>query len=256
VEVEFYCIFPLVWWCFKRAPWLTAAGAIAIAWAWRAWFAHCCYSGLFAQYEENLPGYLDIFAIGMLTSYAFVRYGDRLKNSAARFAGPLVALAGFACAIGLLQNLFDYRMADQWAGVWQIDKRPLLGAAFSLVAFGSLVSPRWWQVVLDNVVLRFLATISYNLYLYHQLIARDLLKWHVPPYPGDQHYFPGWELRYTQVAFSLTILQATIVTYFFERPLLHVPAPRLVRSPRGELSIAWSQRSGNAAARSSKPRSP
>ena len=35
VEVEFYCIFPIVWWAFRRQPWGTAAAMIAIAWAWR-----------------------------------------------------------------------------------------------------------------------------------------------------------------------------------------------------------------------------
>jgi peptidoglycan/LPS O-acetylase OafA/YrhL len=68
VEVEFYALFPLLWWCFKRLPWLTAATMIAVAWWWRLAMAQCCYATLFAQYEENLPGYLDIFAFGMISA--------------------------------------------------------------------------------------------------------------------------------------------------------------------------------------------
>jgi peptidoglycan/LPS O-acetylase OafA/YrhL len=252
VEVEFYCIFPLVWWCFRRSAWLTAAVMIAIAWAWRAWLAHCCYTTIFAQYEENLPGYLDIFAFGMMSAYVFVRFGERWRASVLRFAAPVVAIAGIALLVAMLRDLFGFRLADQWAGVWQIDKRPLLGAAFAIVALGSLASPRWWQVLLDNPPLRFLATISYNLYLYHQIVARELLSWHVPPYSGDQHYFPGWELRYTQVAFAATIVQAAAVTYLFERPLLRLEPPGLVRTPDGALRITWNaKRSAEAA--SSKP---
>ena len=81
VEVEFYCIFPLIWACFKRQPWITAAGMIAIAWIWRAAMAQCCYDTLFSQYEENLPGYLDIFAFGMIGAYAFARFGERWRAS-------------------------------------------------------------------------------------------------------------------------------------------------------------------------------
>jgi peptidoglycan/LPS O-acetylase OafA/YrhL len=246
VEVEFYCIFPLVWWCFKRRPWITAAAMIAVAWAWRFWFAHCCYTTLFSQYEENLPGYLDIFAFGMLSAYLFTRYGARLNASRWRPFMPLVAIAGFALLAGLLQNLYDFRFADQWSGVWQIDKRPLLGAAFSIVALGSLVSPRWWQAALDNVLFRFLATISYNLYLYHQLVARELLAWHVPNYGGDPHADPGWQVRYTEIAFATSIAEATLVTYLFERPILRLPSPRLVDGKPRALHQPWNS---NASAR-------
>lgn len=229
VEVEFYLIFPLIWWCFKRKPWLTAAVMIAIAWAWRAYMAQCCYLTLFEQWEENVPGYLDIFAFGMIAAYVFTRFGDRWRASRARYAAPLVALAGVALLVGLLQNLYGHRFDDQWSGVWQIDNRPWLGFAFAVVAVGSLASPRWWQVLLDNLPLRFMAAISYNLYLYHQLVARELLTHHFPPYRGDPHEDAQWKLRYTEAAFAITIAQAALVTYCFERPLLRLREPRGLR---------------------------
>jgi peptidoglycan/LPS O-acetylase OafA/YrhL len=224
IEVEFYLCFPLIWWCFKRRPWLTAAAMVAIAGLWRAALAQCCYSGLFTPYEENLPGYLDIFAFGLLAAYLFVRFGGRWQTSRARFAGPLVAIAGVAMLVTLLENLYAYRFHDQWSGVWQIDNRPLLGAAFALMALGWLVSPRWWQLLLDNPALRFMAAISYNLYLYHQMIARELLVHHIPPYANaaGAHFDRTWQLNYTKAAFAITIAQAALVTYCFERPLLRV----------------------------------
>ncbi|HTU83626.1 MAG TPA: acyltransferase [Candidatus Acidoferrales bacterium] len=254
VEVEFYCIFPLVWWLFRRGPWPTAAGMILLAWAWRAWWAHCCYSTFFPSYEENLPGYLDVFAFGMISSHLFVRYGDRLRTTAWRYAGIAVAAAGVALLVLLLQRLFDFRAVDQWAGVWQINKRPLLGLGFALTALGFLVAPQWWQSLLVNPPLRFLAVISYNLYLYHQIVARELLRRHIPPFVGDPQYDPVWQVRFTVVAPTVAILQAALVTYLVERPLLRLPPPRLVRRSDGALRIAWTS-SANAATRSPKPRS-
>jgi peptidoglycan/LPS O-acetylase OafA/YrhL len=231
VEVEFYCVFPLVWWCFARRPYLTAGGMIAIAWAWRVWMAHCCYNTLFPTYEENLPGYLDIFAFGMISAYLFVRLSARPRATLQRNLAALVAIGGFAMLWELLESVFDFRFAEQWAGVWQIHGRPLFGLAFALIALGSLLSPRWWQILLDNPPLRFLATISYNLYLYHQMIAREMI-WHqVPPYRGDPHYDTQWQVRYTELAFAATIAFATVVTYCFERPLLRIRGPRGTRSP-------------------------
>jgi peptidoglycan/LPS O-acetylase OafA/YrhL len=225
VEVEFYCIFPLVWWCFRRQPWVTAGAMIAIAWWWRAALATCCYTNLFTPYEENLPGYLDIFAFGMISAYAYVRFVGAWRFEAVRYAALLMAIGGVGALVALLENMYAMRFYDQWAGTWQIGGRPLLGAAFAVVALGSLVSPRWWQVLLDNPLLRFLAAISYNLYLYHQLIAREMLARHLPPYAGDPHFDPAWQRRYTEAVFALTIAQAALVTYCFERPLLRVRQP-------------------------------
>jgi peptidoglycan/LPS O-acetylase OafA/YrhL len=229
VEVEFYCVFPLIWWAFRRQPWLTAAAMIALAWMWRAGLAHCCYSTIFAQYAENLPGYLDIFAFGMLGAQLFVLERQRNLNRLRNLA-PLVAIGGFAMLGYLLAECFAYRFYDQWSSVWQIDHRPLLGLAFSLMALGSLFSPRWWQIVLDNRPLRFLAAISYNLYLYHQLIAREMLWQHLPPYNGDPHYDPQWQIRYSEAAFVVTVGFAAAVTYGFERPLLRLRYPRRRRN--------------------------
>jgi peptidoglycan/LPS O-acetylase OafA/YrhL len=231
IEVEFYCVFPLIWWAFARRPWLTAGAMIAIAWIWRAWLAHCCYATLFPQYEENLPGYLDIFAFGMLSAFVFVARRDLLRAPAIRGVAPLIATGGFVALWLLLTNCYAYRFNDQWAGVWQIDRRPLLGIAFSAMALGSLASPQWWQILLDNAPLRFLAAISYNLYLYHQITARELLWHHVPPYTRNPHYDREWQARYTELAFALAIAVAMAATYLFERPLLRLRGPRNAREP-------------------------
>lgn len=222
VEVEFYCIFPSIWWCFRRRPIVTAGTMMVIAWIWRSSLAWCCYTSLFTSYEENLPGYLDIFAFGMLASYAFVTTTLRPHGAAVRRLAPLVAGCGFAAFVALMASCYADRSADQWAGVWQIDRRPLLGAAFFLIALGSLLSPSRWQILLDNPPLRYLAIISYNLYLYHQLIARELLSHAVPPYDGDPHYDAGWQARYSALAAGVALFVATIVTYAVERPLLQL----------------------------------
>lgn len=226
VEVEFYCIFPIVWWCFKRRPALTFVAILALAWAWRAYLARCCYATHFPEWEENLPGYIDIFACGMACAYGYVRFGKRVRESRQRWAGTLLAVLGWIALVMLLQSLYGFRNVDQWQGVWQIDRRPLLGLAFAAIAFGSLVSPRWWTWWLDNAPLRFMAAISYNLYLYHQMIAREMLAHRFPPYAGlDQHADATWELQYSYLALIATIAQATLFTYAFERPLLRLRQP-------------------------------
>ncbi len=224
-EVEFYLIFPLLWLGFRRHPWLVASGMIAVAILWRAGTAACCYHTLFPMYSENLPGYLDIFACGMLAAMLYCRYTERVDASPYRRVAPLLALAGAVAFVMLLQNLFAHRHDDQWAVVWQIWRREWFGVAFAAIALGALWSARAWQHVLANRVLVFCGVISYNLYLYHQMLARELLWHHLPPYPPDYHLDPQWQVTYTIVAFAVTIAQAWLVTVLVERPLLKVPDP-------------------------------
>jgi|SRR5579884_124545 len=226
VEVEFYAIFPLLWFAFSRLPWLTAAAMTAIAVLYRVHAAQCCYHTSMELLIFNLPGYLDVFAAGMLSSLLYVRW----NGVRAPWRAPLAsaaALAGFALFALLLQNLWATRMADQWSTVWQIAHRTPVACAFALMAVGSLLAPPLWQRCLANPVLLFFAAISYNLYLYHQMLARLLLRWRVPNFAGrDPHADPHWQVTYTLVAFAVTIAQATLVTYAFERPLLRVPLER------------------------------
>lgn len=233
VEVQFYLVFPLVWWCFSRRPAVTAAAMIALALIWRHWAHACCYSSGFPLMVENLPGYTDVFAFGMLGALLFARFGDRVRGSRLRFAAPVVAAFGIVLLVFLLQNLFAFRAADQWSMVWQLNDRTLLAFAFAAIALGFLWSARPLQRVLANRPLTFLALISYNLYLYHQMIARELVKWQLPPHGPAPQQDPRWQLHYTIVAFVVTIAQAAIVTYLFERPLLRLPQPRLSRHVAG-----------------------
>ncbi len=233
VEVEFYALFPLIWYAFRRAPLATAAIMIGISIAWRAWTYHCCDINTFALLSENLPGYLGIFACGMLSAWSFVRFGHRLRAARVSLMMPGMMIAGIVALGTLLITLFNQRTLPQWEAFGQIYTRELYGLAFAAIAFGSLCAPARWQVLLANAPLRFLAIISYNLYLYHQLVARLLVSAHLPPYRGDPHVSPSWGLRYTIVAFVVTVAQAAIVTYAFERPLLQLREPRLIIARRG-----------------------
>ena len=110
MEVEFYLIFPLLWWSFRRWPWLTAAAMIAIAGVWRAELEQCCFATLFAQWSENLPGYLDLFAFGMLCAYVYVRFGGTLRARVG-YAGPIVTIAGVVLLGGTLGESLRVRQA-------------------------------------------------------------------------------------------------------------------------------------------------
>lgn len=224
VEVEFYAIFPLLWLAFRRAPFLTATGMVVAAQIYRTYAASCCWSTSMGLLVENLPGYLDIFAFGMIAAYLYVRWRERAQAPAPQRWALLASLGGFVLIVLLMQNLWAMRAADQWDVAWAIHLRSLLGLAFALAALGALLAHVRWQQILANRMLLFFGLVSYNLYLYHQMLARELLAWHVLSYQGsDPKFDPHWQLQYTLLAFALTIAQAALFTYAFERPLLRLP---------------------------------
>ncbi|MDE2481431.1 MAG: acyltransferase [bacterium] len=228
VEVEFYALFPLVWWCFRRAPIATWLAMIAFSFAWRAYALHCCAATTMPLLSENLPGYLDILGSGMLCAWLYVRFGARARERGSRVM-PLVALAGAVALVALLEWTYGQRLEANWEVASQVATRPIFGLAFVALAFGALCSPDAWQRLLANRPLRFLAIVSYNLYLYHQMIARELVRVHVPAYHGDPHFDPHWQLWYTVVASLGSIAFAAAITYGFERPLLTLREPRLTQ---------------------------
>lgn len=222
VEVQFYAIFPLLWFAFRRQPVVTALAMTLAALAWRSQAQHCCTDHLLDAID-NLPGYLDIFAAGMLAAYAYVAAKPLLARRWVAPVASLVCAAGFACLVLLLENLWSTRTVDQWSTVWQIVNRTWIGFAFAAVALGALFAGRFAGAVLANPLLLFLGVVSYNLYLFHQVIARLMVTWHIPPYAtANPHDDPHWQLAYTWAAFALTIAQAALVTYAFERPLLRL----------------------------------
>ena len=236
IEVEFYLIFPLTWWCFSRRPFMTGFAMMAIALVWRVHAAHCCFNDQMPLLVENLPGYLDIFACGMLSAWVFARFGRAMRAPHYSAIMPLLAIGGGYLLCILLYGMYTHRLDPQWQTAQQIYTRVFYGFTFGAIAIGSLTAPRLWQVLLANPPLRFMAYISYNLYLYHQMVARLMLDHHIPPYLGDPHFDPDWQVRYSILAFIITIVQAALVTYLIERPLLRLPEPRLLFAARGHSS--------------------
>ncbi len=219
VEVEFYAIFPLMWWCFRRARWLTVAASVAISLAWRLHAAACCAHAGIVNLDQDLPAFLSCFAIGMLTASLFLEAHARWNEPLRSTVGVAGFTAGTLASIALLQSLYAFRFANQWAAVWSATHRDLLALSFAAIAFGALLSPRPLQRLLANRPLVFFGAISYALYLYHQMVARELLFYHVPQYLGTPQYDPLWQREFTIAAMLLAVAIATALTYWFERPV-------------------------------------
>lgn len=223
VEVQFYVIFPLVAAAFLRWPLPTWAALCVAAGAWRqgvqAWWAQDLRFLM-----DQLPGYLDLFATGMLAAVAIVWLRAR-EAALARWA-PAFTLAAVGALVALDQlarGLWASRIDNPtWPWGWQVDHRLHLALAFFVLAVASSRAAAGWRAWLAAPAMAFLSTISYNLYIWHQYLAREMAyRWHVPPAAtADPHADPAWQLWFTVNAMAVAVAFAAAITYGFERPLL------------------------------------
>lgn len=234
VEVQFYLLFPLVCWAFLRQPVWTYAALCVGAIAWRGGvqaFGMLDYRLLLDQ----LPGYVDFFANGLMAAYVIVHLRRHFGEPGAwrwlYTAGAAAALLAFGL---LLQGLFESRIGSlTWPWDWQVENRTFLGFAFLALGVCSAFAVTPWRRALANPLFVFFSTISYNLYIYHQLIARELMSRRIPaPTTVDPHADPNWAVPFMAYAIVLSVGWAALVTYAFERPLLKKGPPWVLKPVR------------------------
>jgi peptidoglycan/LPS O-acetylase OafA/YrhL len=237
VEVQFYVLFPAICWAFRRLPLGTYFALCVIALAWRFGVTETFPASDSSYWLNQLPGYIDFFANGMLAAYALVMWRAKPGPAPSPWLLTLVAMSGFGALGWLMKDVYDVRYhMDFWPVGWQVAHRTYLGMAFFVIACASVGAVRPWRKLFSNAALAFVSTVSYNLYIWHQVIARLLYNHHIPaPTTADPHADPTWQWQFMVLSMSVSLLFAAIVTYGFERPLLR-------HGVRGVFGPLWRQR--------------
>ena len=222
VEVQFYVLFPVLSLVFLRWPVITALVMSATAMFYRIEVSHDSFFA--GQLIEQLPAYLDMFGCGMFTAwlYVFLRNREFMQTATARAGATALAILGFAVLVALMENLFAFRYTENAFTNWKVVHRTWLAFDCLGIALGSLFAVPLWKRLLANPILIFCSLVSYNWYIYHQVVARELWWHHIPRWAGtDPHYDPHWQLVYSLVAFPAGLILATLATYGFERPIMN-----------------------------------
>jgi peptidoglycan/LPS O-acetylase OafA/YrhL len=236
IEIQYYVIFPVLIALFLRAPLWVAGLMTAIAVGYRIRIGECCRTPVFDHNLGQLLGFFDFFAAGMLCAFAYVWLGAR-KPRLARLR-PLwtaIAVAGFAWMTLLFANVTAHRWEPEFASWWLIRNGTFLAVAIFTSALGSLLALPAWRRVLANPVLTFLAAISYNLYLWHQVVFRWVATWSFIPHAPDMtRGDPAWGWIVALCGLGIALGVASLVTYALERPLLRMDPDHFARrfSPR------------------------
>lgn len=223
VEMQFYLIFPLLAKAMKKRPAITAGAMMLIAWTYRICVAQFATDTNILI--NQMPAFLDVYAIGMLGAIGFCRM-RRWMQGARRYERLIVyalSIAVFAAGVHVLIAILKAQSTASLNGhealrLSQMEMRLPLAITLGLMMFAAAYWPHMLQKLLDNRLMRFLSTISMNLYIWHQVLAVQMrMAWF--PDTNLLHTDRHLQSAYTLLCISVAVLAAMAVTFGIEQPV-------------------------------------
>ncbi|MBP3703923.1 MAG: acyltransferase, partial [Clostridia bacterium] len=231
-EMQFYLIFPLLARLFRRFPLQTWICMNIAAQLFISFFAHTADGGADSFMINRLPAFLGVFANGMLAAYfcCFLRKDTAaLPQKAVKRLATGISIFLFCALVCMLKDGLNRAGSIQR---WQVDYRFCFSLFVCVLILALDHAHRPLQFVFSCKPVRFLAAISYNLYLWHAPVLLQLKALRIPWYPdapegasawpqsaSSESWHRAWQFRYVAVFWLVTLLLAALITYLFEEPL-------------------------------------
>lgn len=219
VEMQFYLIFPLLARGFKRSPLFTYAAMCLTAFAFRSYAASLKDpTPLFNQ----MPAFLDVYANGFVAASCFISLKRKLNED--KWTKLFMTALAFISFILLLDIAYKQALSPSiyYIQIGQMAIRYKLSLVLSMFMLGLCFANAPLQLIFSNRLMTFLGAISFQYYIWHQVIALRLKKWGIPGSKFSNPHQIGdtkWQIAYVALVLLLSVALAALLTYFFEQPL-------------------------------------
>ena len=220
VEVQFYLIFPLLAKWFQKKPLLTYSSMTLIG-----LISSDIISKNFTHltqgfYVNHTLTFFSVFANGMLGAWAYMSVTKSTPPiKAEQFFYVLMTIGGLL----LFKILCEHHMGFPNGQQWQVKYRFALSLVYLLILFGVLMTQQYCRFLLGNRFMKFLAGISFNLYIWHQYIAVKLKEFRIPYWEGNtppnQLDDKPWMWKYMLLCILISLVVAILTTYLIEKPI-------------------------------------
>ncbi len=214
----FYLFFPILRKLFLKHPVITSAAMLWIQGLVTVWllanFENPDIDMLFNQF----PAFIGVLCIGFIAASCFSYLGRKkiIENPYFRILSTTLGILAFV----LIGFLLKYQTKQPNFRYSQVILRiPLCVLAACVIIFLGLGIKFPFRKLLG-----FLSSISFNLYLWHQMLA-VLIKYtlKIPYWSGDTPpnmlYDEAWMHKYNLIAWCAALIAAVAVTYLFEKPV-------------------------------------
>ncbi len=219
IEMQFYLLFPLISAWFKKMPVFAYVTMTAAAMLFRRYAAG---QTTIDMYINQLPAMLDVYANGMLAALFTAELEKHEQNKTTRMFFFIVSMFGFLILWRLIQTHYTELFPMEARKLGQLEHRFELSAAGGLILVSGESSFLLYKRLFSNTVTRFLSGISFNAYIWHQVLAVKIKEWKIPNYISENPASAGempWQLSYTLMCFVLSLAIAAALTYLFEIPI-------------------------------------
>ena len=218
VEMQFYLLFPFLARAYRKKPALTYLLMAGAAFAFRG---YAFLQPDTSMYFNQLPAFLDVYANGFLAASVFSALrrqgGGKPPDRKIRLLFSVLAVLCVCLLMGMAESQAYHPATQRGQMGLRFPLSAVLGCFMVCAAFSLPVV----RFLLGNRLMAFLASVSLQFYIYHQLLAVKLKEWGFPPSdsaaPWAEDYH--WQVAYTLCCFVLAFLLAAAITYFFERPI-------------------------------------
>lgn len=248
VEWNFYLVLPLVGLLFGRLRWwVIGIGVFILVVAARLYFHELLLQRRtigpvsYAMIIQ-LPGRLDEFVCGMIAAWFHLR--RRAPTQRGDLIAMLAGVAGVALLLVLLRGKPDIFSAVDVPFIFFFAS--LAGISLGLIVYASASALPLAQRLFSGRVLAFFGTISYSLYLWHNVLFRGAEVLGLAP-AAKAAGLPG-HLLLSAGALAAAVLTGWVFYHLTERPFL-ITAPA---AQRGHGALAAWVRSRKAALRGAR----
>ena len=220
ILVQFYLLFPFIVRLFVKKPIAAVAVMIAAATLYRVLFVNSNPNP--GMYVNQLPAFLDVLAAGILAAYAYEAVSRKEGVGKYHFVFTIVSIGSLAVIYLLMKDLsglYGVENLQHWQGI----NRPWVALSFAVFVFSTALASKWWRFLFSNKIMVFLASVSYNYYIWHQYIAVKLKLLRFPPSSAELPNQAGeqpWQSLYTLCAFLIPVLVAWLITWLYEGKLI------------------------------------
>ncbi len=217
VEVLWYIMMPFIAWLFKKWPLIVTAAMYLIGMiSANVLLVHSDDLWTCNNFFLTFAGY---YATGMLICLFYYHVkSTAVENQYTKMMATLAIVGSYVGYISILNKFYDHEMPYS-----QLTQRIPFLFVMTVFVLGIMFSYEPVKRFFSNRVFRFISLISFNLYIWHQVIAVFLKEHHIPKWSGDtppnELYDTPWMRKYFVLSLILAVIVAVAVTYLFEIPV-------------------------------------
>lgn len=215
LEAQFYLLFPLL------AKLCRKAGVIVyiVLTGFGLWFINevALRTEPVSMMVNQFPTFLPVFMNGFACACFFTWYTTRCKCK--RVLSPFFTVLAILAGIWIRKLIISCYMYTDNKQYWQLSERFRLSLAFSAFLVSAALSVKPFRWLFSNRLARFLGTISFNMYIWHQRIMVRLVRSLGFTYGGDVTA-AGMKMQclLTLEGLALSFAAAILMTYLVEIP--------------------------------------